>query len=106
MATGTISPPTLSPASVPTPSDLLRTSLSTSAAASPPSVTHAESSRSKGMHLGANRTLPGHLASQIMSEEGLDEEGLNPWGNDDLMDINADEGDWCMSFLSQHEVRD
>ena len=24
----------------------------------------------------------------------------NPWGNDDLMDVNADQDDWSMSFSS------
>ncbi|KAF8995451.1 hypothetical protein BDQ17DRAFT_1365619 [Cyathus striatus] len=48
--------------------------------------------------LGANK-LPANTALvEFLSEEaranGINNNEVNPWGNDDLIDVNADEGDW------------
>ena len=56
-------------------------------------------SKSKSMQLGATK-LPASVSSSIpdWAEEAAAEvdasAGANPWGNDDLMDVNADEDDW------------
>ncbi|KAI0829897.1 ARM repeat-containing protein [Trametes gibbosa] len=55
-------------------------------------------SRSKGMQLGATK-VPSSISSipdwaeEAAAEVDSSHEG-NPWGNDDLMDVNADEDDW------------
>ncbi|KAG6829451.1 hypothetical protein H0H92_004511 [Tricholoma furcatifolium] len=54
--------------------------------------------RAKGMQLGGNR-LPISATATILAEQWADEAtesaaADNPWGNDDLIDINADEDDW------------
>uniref|UniRef100_A0A0W0FWE6 Protein kinase domain-containing protein n=1 Tax=Moniliophthora roreri TaxID=221103 RepID=A0A0W0FWE6_MONRR len=56
-------------------------------------------SKAKGLQLGANKAPSGiavaslaqQLADEAAAEDGIDS---NPWGNDDLMDVNADEDDW------------
>ncbi|KAJ3749224.1 armadillo-type protein [Lentinula detonsa] len=56
-------------------------------------------SKTKGMQLGASKVpasitaaaLAETLAEEIAAEDRLES---NPWGDDDLMDVNADEGDW------------
>ncbi|GAW00339.1 armadillo-type protein [Lentinula edodes] len=57
------------------------------------------SSKLKGMQLGASKVpssiaaaLAEQLAEEVAAEDGVDVS--NPWGDDDLMDVNADEGDW------------
>ncbi|KAH9945690.1 armadillo-type protein [Amylocystis lapponica] len=63
-------------------------------AAIPPST-----SKTKGMQLGAHK-MPGSLAQaaewaeEAAAETDADESNGNPWGNDDLMDVNADQDDW------------
>lgn len=57
------------------------------------------SSRAKGMQLGASKVPAGLAAASLaaqLAEEAATEEGVqdNPWGTDDLIDINADEDDW------------
>lgn len=51
------------------------------------------------MQLGASKVpssiaaaLAEQLAEEVSVEDGV--EVSNPWGDDDLMDVNADEGDW------------
>ncbi|CDO75531.1 hypothetical protein BN946_scf184871.g12 [Trametes cinnabarina] len=62
-------------------------------------ATTGGSSKSKGMQLGATK-VPTSAASSIpdWAEEAAAEiessQSSNPWGNDDLMDVNADEDDW------------
>ncbi|KAG2142740.1 uncharacterized protein EDB93DRAFT_601216 [Suillus bovinus] len=55
----------------------------------------ANTSRSKGLQLGGNKapasTLAAHLAEEIANEAG---QGSSRLWNEDLIDINADEGDW------------
>lgn len=58
------------------------------------------SSRAKGMQLGANKVptgvasaaLASKLADEVAASEGINDG--NPWGTDDLIDINADQDDW------------
>ena len=61
----------------------------------------AQQSRPKGMQLGIHKAtsqIPGSLISEIE-----DNDGANAWGNGDLMDVNADEGDWG-AFASGSDV--
>jgi SCY1-like protein 1 len=75
-------------------------SISTSATLS--ISTPSSFSRNKGLQLGANKVpgsvvsaaLAAQLAEEIAAEDGVD---ANPWGTDDLIDINADEEDWSKS---------
>ena len=63
-------------------------------------------SKGKGMQLGSTK-LPASAASNIpdWAEEAAAEvdtsTSTNPWGNDDLMDVNADEDDWS-AFAAMH----
>lgn len=57
-------------------------------------------SKAKGMQLGASKTpasthMPAEWAEEAAAEAEA-EEALqgNPWGTDDLMDVNADQDDW------------
>lgn len=55
-------------------------------------------SKAKAMQLGANKTpainlLADELAEEIAASASI--EG-NPWGTDDLIDVNADDDDWSM----------
>ncbi|KAG1736461.1 uncharacterized protein EDB91DRAFT_506231 [Suillus paluster] len=54
-------------------------------------------SRGKGLQLGGNKAPPSALAAQL-AEEAANEtgQGSNRLWNDDLIDINADEGDWSV----------
>jgi SCY1-like protein 1 len=63
-------------------------------------------SKAKGMQLGANKVPPNvasailaaQLAAEAEEEEAIENEGAdNPWGNDDLIDIDADQDDWSKS---------
>lgn len=65
----------------------------------------ASMSKTKGMQLGANRVTSSTLAQQWMEDEADDPWGVpasksenddNPWGNNDLMDVNADQDDWSV----------
>ncbi|KAG1843726.1 hypothetical protein C8R48DRAFT_736318 [Suillus tomentosus] len=47
--------------------------------------------RSKGLQLGGNKAPTSTLADQVANEAG---QGSSRLWNDDLIDINADEGDW------------
>ncbi|KAH9940496.1 uncharacterized protein BXZ73DRAFT_42907 [Epithele typhae] len=54
-------------------------------------------SRSKGMQLGASKVPTSTSGIPDWAEEAAAEVGpstSNPWGNDDLMDVNADADDW------------
>lgn len=51
------------------------------------------------MQLGASKLPTAHMPAEWAEEAAAEaeaEEGQhsNPWGNDDLMDINADQDDW------------
>lgn len=59
-------------------------------------------SKSKAMQLGAHK-VPASVAAaalvEQLAEEAAAAEGEgNPWGNDDLIDVNADEDDWSACF--------
>ncbi|KAJ7209598.1 ARM repeat-containing protein [Mycena pura] len=60
-------------------------------------------SRTKAMHLGAHKVPASVAASalveQLAQEVAAETEG-NPWGNDDLMDVNVDDDDWGLVFLT------
>ena len=64
-------------------------------------------SKTKGMQLGGSK-VPGSVAGASLAaqweEEVAAEEGMqdNPWGTDDLIDINADEDDWSMLSYAVH----
>lgn len=84
-------PPPLTP-TFSSPSGVPTRSLTTASAAT---------SRSKGMQLGATK-VPSNISSiPDWAEEAAAEvetQGASPWGNDDLMDVNADEDDWSKTF--------
>jgi SCY1-like protein 1 len=65
----------------------------------PPNATSslASSSRSKGLQLGSNKGNANSVAAQVAAQVAA-EEGGALWGSDDLMDVNADEGDWSEFF--------
>lgn len=57
--------------------------------------------RARGMQLGASKLpasalhMPAEWAEEAAAEAEAEEGGQsNPWGNDDLMDVNADQDDW------------
>ena len=60
----------------------------------------SSASKGKGMQLGHKVTSSANFASDWAEEAAAEaeaEEGAmhhNPWGNDDLMDVNADQDDW------------
>lgn len=59
------------------------------------------------MQLGANKVPPSIAAAALaerLAEEATVEEESNPWGDDDLMDVNADEGDWSAYQQAVHSV--
>jgi SCY1-like protein 1 len=61
----------------------------------------SNTSRAKGMQLGASKVpssvLAAKLAEEIVGADPQTEE--NPWGTDDLIDINADQDDWSRFYL-------
>ena len=61
-------------------------------------------SKTKGLQLGASKVPASVAAASLvvqLEEEAAAEEGVegNPWGTDDLIDINADEGDWSKGLF-------
>ncbi|KAG8213526.1 hypothetical protein J3R82DRAFT_10158 [Butyriboletus roseoflavus] len=48
----------------------------------------------KGLQLGGSKTNAKAVAVQLAEQVAAEEGGNNNWGNNDLMDVNADEGDW------------
>lgn len=93
------------------PSPLLTSvSAANSAVSSPAFPTHSSASTStskgKGLQLGANKmssaasaALINRLADEAAAENGGDDDS-NPWGTEDLMDVNADEDDWSELFTA------
>ncbi|RDB24858.1 N-terminal kinase-like protein [Hypsizygus marmoreus] len=83
----------------PTSPSILSAPKTMSAAATPvASPTLQSTSRAKGMQLGANK-VPSNIAAAVLAEQWAEEvaESVgseNPWGNDDLIDVNADADDW------------
>jgi SCY1-like protein 1 len=70
---------------------------------SSPSSSEIGGSKPKGMQLGG-----GHVSSTIShAAEWAAEaefETSNPWGNDDLMDVNADQDDWSEMVFYPHTI--
>ncbi|KAI0071715.1 hypothetical protein K474DRAFT_1775986 [Panus rudis PR-1116 ss-1] len=64
------------------------------------SLTLGSSSKTKGMQLGASKIpastskLATDWAEEAAAEAAEESNQANPWGNDDLMDVNADQDDW------------
>lgn len=81
------------------PKSMLSVPKTMSAASTPlASPAFQSTSRSKGMQLGASKVPPSVaaavLAEQLAEEVAVSEGDSNPWGNDDLIDVNADADDW------------
>ncbi|KAH0832319.1 hypothetical protein J3R83DRAFT_13329 [Lanmaoa asiatica] len=49
---------------------------------------------SKGLQLGGSKANAKAAAVQLAEQVAAEEGGNNTWGNNDLMDVNADERDW------------
>lgn len=69
---------------------------------------NGNTSKTKGMQLGATKTPISSQISVDWAEEAAAEAeaeetgGANPWGTDDLMDVNADQDDWSASTSDIH----
>lgn len=57
------------------------------------------SGTSGGMKLGGAKKTPGKSLADQLAGEWEEEDGGNAWGTDDLIDVNADDDDWCTYFL-------
>lgn len=57
-----------------------------------PEPSDISNSKSKGMQLGGHVSSTLSHATEWAAEAEI--ETHNPWGNDDLMDVNADQDDW------------
>lgn len=58
------------------------------------------------MQLGGSKVvvashMPAEWAEEAAAEAEAEEEAMhhNPWGNDDLMDVNADQDDWSEALV-------
>lgn len=51
------------------------------------------------MKLGGAKKAPGKSLADQLAGEWEEEDGGNAWGTDDLIDVNADDDDWCTYFL-------
>jgi hypothetical protein len=60
----------------------------------------------RGLQLGGSKTNTKATAAQLAEQVAAEECGNDAWAdNNDLMDVNADEGDWSKSLhLSEHIV--
>jgi SCY1-like protein 1 len=68
-------------------------------------------SKVKGMQLGASKLPVTHMPAEWAEEAAAEAEAEeatqgNPWGNDDLMDVNADQDDWSkfLSFILRYSA--
>lgn len=79
----------------------------TGSQAQAPSVSSSSLGRGKGLQLGgasrgkANNSAIADFAKELEDEISMPG-GDNPWGNDDLMDVNADQDDWSESGRAPH----
>ncbi|KAL6308201.1 ARM repeat-containing protein [Sparassis latifolia] len=85
------------------PSSLLDSTLSSPASPTVQISTSNSMSKAKGMQLGAHKmpvssmvALANERVEEAMAESEASQH--NPWGSDDLMDVNADQDDWSMSY--------
>ncbi|KAF9070890.1 ARM repeat-containing protein [Rhodocollybia butyracea] len=71
-----------------------------------PTRSTLQSNKTKGMQLGASK-VPSSVAAALLADQLAEEaaaeeagiEGSNPWGDDDLMDVNADSDDWSTCYF-------
>ncbi|KAN0090665.1 hypothetical protein V8E55_004231 [Tylopilus felleus] len=68
--------------------------LGTSEEIQPRTTPSTGSVQPKGLQLGGRKTNAQTVAAQLAGQVAADEGGNNTWSNNDLMDMNADEGDW------------
>ena len=54
----------------------------------------------KGLQLGGSKASAKSVAAQLAEQVAAEEGGNNIWVNGDLMDVNADEGDWSKFIAS------
>ena len=52
----------------------------------------------KALQLGGNKPNAKAVAAQLAEQVAAEENGHATWTNNDLMDVNADEGDWSKSL--------
>ena len=52
----------------------------------------------KALQLGGNKPDAKAVAAQLAEQVAAEENGHAAWTNNDLMDVNADEGDWSKSL--------
>ena len=67
----------------------------------------SSANKGKGMQLSASKiAASSHIAAdwaeEAAAEAEAEEEAMhhNPWGSDDLMDVNADQDDWSKSAIN------
>ena len=90
----------------------LAQTLSSPAVPRPASMVGTSSTKAKSMHLGANKVPASsslsdwamEAAAEAESEEAAHGGGVNPWGNDDLIDVNADQDDWSACTCPRERV--
>ena len=79
------------------PSKTIPTSPPTTATLSVSSSASPSSTRPKGMQLGGSKVQQS-VATLVLAEEWTEDaihgKDANPWGTDDLIDIDADQDDW------------
>ena len=69
------------------------------------SPSEAGSAKPKGMQLGGGHALSTLSPAEEWAMEA-EVETSNPWGNDDLMDVNADQDDWSEIVFFSRESTD
>lgn len=85
------------------PSPLVTSISAANSAVSSPAIRTqiGPTSKSKGLQLGANK-VPASVIAAALADEWIDETAenndSNPWGTDDLIDVNADQDDWSEIF--------
>lgn len=62
------------------------------------------SGTSGGMKLAGAKKAPGKSLADQLAGEWEEEDGGNAWGTDDLIDVNADDDDWCMLLLVRQSM--
>lgn len=67
------------------------------------------SSQSKGLQLSATKSsgaAAAALVKQLAEEADAEDTNLdsNPWGSDDLIDVNADDDDWSEIAVAFHDL--
>lgn len=66
----------------------------------PSSRAFGSASKTKGMQLGASKAPASTHMPAEWAEEAAAEAEAEPWGTDDLMDVNADQDDWSERSVS------